>query len=95
MMRCRRRRRIGLFVEPENDVEEQPRNEQADRNDDREQHPIVEKYNLTRNRRRGFLETDLPRLWIPIGTCRAWQQHRKRKALQQKARGKDHDATGG
>jgi hypothetical protein len=80
MMAYLRGDRIGLLVEPKNDVNQQAQNEQADCRNDRQQDPIVEKLKLLRDGCDSFLETDLSGLWIPIGKCNTRKQRRKPKA---------------
>ena len=48
-----------------------------------------------RDRRDGFLEADLSRLWISVGERRARQQRRKPNASRQNARAKGCNASGG
>lgn len=69
----------GIAIESAGD--EQIRNRQADRRDDRKPDPIMEKLDLVRDWRGGFLETDLSRHGVPVRMGHTWQTRRRKKPV--------------
>jgi hypothetical protein len=68
------------------------RRETADRQDNREPDPIMEKLHLIRDWRGGVVVTDLSRLVVPVRTGHTWQKRRRKpKASRQIARAEGFD----